>query len=167
VGKCYRRSVQVKCEKIGILNRQVFTMTFTSPSVANKNNKFHIKTKKPSINKFTTGLFENTPVKGVRPTVSIAALIVNHDIVEVTVQISGYYLNGTTNVLYVLELFSLNPGEVATRNYYAQFNAFKFQFETRSRAVGISVWGEDSAGNLVAAHRVLPSELLSLIPHCL
>ena len=141
-------------------------MTFTSPSVTNKNNKFHIKTEELSIN-FTTGLFENTPVEGVRPTASIAVLIVNNDIVGVTVQISGYYLNGTTNVLYVLELFSLKPGEVATRNYYAQFNAFKYQFGTSSQVVVISVWGKDSAGNLVAAHRMLPSELMSLIPPCL
>ncbi|TGE39369.1 hypothetical protein E4K67_08030 [Desulfosporosinus fructosivorans] len=138
-------------------------MTFTSLSVANKNNKFHIKTKELDVN-FTTGLFKNTPVEGVRPTASMAVLIDNNDIVEVTVQIAGYYLNGTTNVLYVLELLSLNPGEVATRNYYAHFNAFKFQFKTSSQAVEISVWGEDSAGNLVAAHRVLPSEL-ALIPH--
>ena len=142
-------------------------MTFTSSSVANKNNKFHIKTKEPGINKFTTGLFENTSVEGVRPTANIEVLIVNHDIVEVTVQISGFYLSGSTNVLYVSELFSLNPSEVATRNYYAQFDAFEFQFETSSQVVAISVWGKDSAGNLVAAHRVLPSELMSLIPHCL
>ena len=140
-------------------------MTFTSPSVANKNNKFHIKTEERGINS-TTGLFENTPVEGVRPTASIAVLIVNHDIVGVTVQILGYYLSGTTNVLYVSELFILNPGEVTTRNYYAQFNAFEFQFETSSQVVVISVWGKDSTGNLVAAHRVLPSEFKSLIPHC-
>jgi len=142
-------------------------MTFTSPSVANKNNKFHIKTQEPGINKFTTGLFENIPVDGVRPTASIAVLIDNDDIVGVSVQISGYYLNGTTNVLYVLELLNLKPGEVTTRNYYAQFNAFKFQFETSSQAVEISVWGKDSAGDLVAAHRVLPSELRSVVSHCL
>jgi hypothetical protein len=141
-------------------------MTLTSPSATNNNNKFHIRTKKPGID-LTTGLFENTPVKGVRPTTSLAVLIVNDDIVGVTVKILGYYLSDTTKVLYVLELFSLNPGEVTTRNYYAQFNAFEFQFETSSQVVEISVWGKDSAGNLVAAHRVLPSELKSLIPHWL
>ncbi len=141
-------------------------MTLTSPGVANENNEFHISMKKSRIG-YTTGLFENTPIKGVMPTASIAVLIVNHDIVGVTVQILGYYLSGTTIVLYVSELFSLDPGEVATRNYYSQFNAFEFQFETSSQVVEISVWGKDSAGNLVAAHRVLPSELKSLIPHWL
>jgi len=136
-------------------------MTFTSPSVANKNNKFNIMPKELGIN-FTTGLFENKLVEGVRPTASVAVLIVNDDIVEANVQILGYYLSGTTTVLYVLELLNLNPHEVVTRNYYAQFNAFEFQFKNSSRFVVISVWGEDSAGNLVTAHRVLPSELMSL-----
>ncbi|MDR3601905.1 MAG: hypothetical protein P4L49_15695 [Desulfosporosinus sp.] len=139
-------------------------MTFTSPSVANKNNKFQISSKERDIY-FSTGLMENTPVDGVRPTASTAVLIVNADIVRVTVQISGYYLSGTTNVMYVLELYSLNPGEVVTRNYYAQFNAFRFQFETSSQTVEISFWGKDSAGNLVAAHHILPSKLKSLFPH--
>lgn len=139
-------------------------MPFTSPSVANKNNIFLIRSNKPAIG-FTTGLFENTPVMGVRPTASVAILIDNSDIANVTVQIKGYYLNDTTNVMYVSELYNLNPGEVVTRNYYAQFNAFKFQFETSSQAVEITVWGIDLAGNLVAAHRVLPSEL-TLIRDC-
>jgi len=142
-------------------------MAFTFPSVTNKNNIFHIKTREPSIYDFTTGLFENTPVEGVRPTTSLAVLIVNDDIVGVTVKILGYYLSDTTKVLYVLELFNLHPGKVAIRNYYAQFNVFGFQFEISSQAVKISVWGKDSAGNPVAAHRVLPSELKYLIPHCL
>lgn len=133
-------------------------MTFTSPSATNSNNRFHIRAIDRAIN-FTTGLLENTPVEGLRPTASVAVLIDNGTMVEVTVQISGYYLSGTTKVLYVSEVFNLNPGEVATRNYYAQFNAFKFQFITSSQGVEISLWGEDSAGNLVAAHRVLPSEL--------
>ncbi|SDI15411.1 hypothetical protein [Desulfosporosinus hippei] len=139
-------------------------MTFTSPCAINYNNKFHVEVVKPWFG-FTTGLFENTPVEGVRPTASIAMKIDNDDIVGATVQVLGYYLSGTTNVLYVLELLDLSPGEVITRNYYAQFDAFKFQFEPSSQAVEISVWGKDSAGNLVAAHRVLPSELKSLIPH--
>ncbi|MGC7871547.1 hypothetical protein ACPUYX_08430 [Desulfosporosinus sp. SYSU MS00001] len=137
-------------------------MSFSSPSVANRNNLFLIRSKKTGID-LTTGLFENTPVNGVRPTASVAILIDNEDITEVTVQITGYYLSDSTKVAYVLELFIMNPGEVATRSYYAQFNAFKFQFKSSSQAVEITVWGIDLAGNLVAAHRVLPSEL-TLIP---
>lgn len=133
-------------------------MPFTSPSVANKNNIFHIVPKKIG-GDFTTGLIENTPVEGVRPTASVAILIDNNNMVDVTVQINGYYLSDSMNVLYVLELLSLKPGKVTTRNYYAQFNAFKFQFETSSQAVDITVWGKGLAGNLVAAHRILPSEL--------
>lgn len=139
-------------------------MAFTSPSVANKKNIFLIRPKEQYFD-FTTGLIENTPVEGVRPTSSIAVLIVNHDIVGANVRISGCYLRGTTNVLYVLELFSLNPGEVVTRSYYAQFNVFEFQFETSSQVAAISVWGKDLAENLVAAHRILPSELKSLSTH--
>ena len=135
-------------------------MAFTSPSVANKNNIFQVR---PRILSLTTGLFENTPVEGVRPTVNMAVLIVNADPVSASVKILGYYLSGTMNVLYVLELLNLQPGEGVTRSYYAQFNAFEFQFETSSQNVEISLWGKNPAGNLVAAHRVLPSELKPLI----
>lgn len=133
-------------------------MTFTSPSATNSNNIFHIRAIDRAVN-FTTGLLKNPLVEGVRSTVTVAVLIDNGTMLEVTVQILGYYLSGTTKVLYVLELFDLNPGQVATRNYYAQFDAFKFQFKTSSPGVEISLWGEDPAGNLVAAHRVLPAEL--------
>lgn len=133
-------------------------MTFTSPSATNSNNVFHIRAIDRAVN-FTTGLLENPLVEGVRPTARVVVLIDNGTMLEVTVQILGCYLSGTTKVPYVVELFNLNPGEVATRNYYAEFNAFKFQFKSSLQGVEISLWGEDSAGNLVAAHRVLPSEL--------
>jgi len=61
--------------------------------------------------------------------------------------------------LYVSENFALGPGKVATRFYFANLDAFEFQFITSSDAVKVSVWGKDSAGRLVAAHRVLPAEL--------
>jgi|GEM_PF-1699300 hypothetical protein len=112
----------------------------------------------------TTGLIENTPVAGVRPTAKFAVDISNNDSGVVSVQILGYYLSGATKVLYVSELINMNPGSVTTRNYYAQFDAFEFQFITSSIAVEISAWGKNTTGNLVAAHRVLPAELNSLIP---
>ena len=107
----------------------------------------------------TTGLIENTPVAGVRPTSSLTVRITNDDTVAASVEILGFYLTGVTKTLYVSELFTVNPGEVATRNYFADFDAFEFQFVTSSDAVEISAWGKDAEGNLVAAHRVLPAEL--------
>ncbi|MDQ7092668.1 hypothetical protein REC12_03620 [Desulfosporosinus sp. PR] len=72
----------------------------------------------------TTGLIENTPVAGIRPSVTFTVKITNDDTVASTVQIEGFYVAGTTKILYVLELFVLDPGEVATRIYYAEFDEF-------------------------------------------
>ena len=94
----------------------------------------------------STGLIENTPVSGVRPTASLAVQITNDDTVIVSVQISGYYASGTSKIQYISELFSVNPGAVATRSYYAQFDAFEFQFITSSDAVEISTWGKNLSG---------------------
>lgn len=107
----------------------------------------------------TTGLIENTPVAGVRPTSTFTQRITNDDTVTATIEIRGFYVTGITKTLYVLEFLILDPGEVVTRDYYADFNAFEFQFTTSSDAMEISAWGKDVAGNLVAAHRLVPAEL--------
>lgn len=107
----------------------------------------------------TTGLIENPPVSGIRATTLLTVRVVNNDTSPASIEISGSYVSGTTTILYALELFILDPGEVATRNYSANFNAFQFLFTTSSPDVEISAWGKDSQGNLIAAHRVLPAEL--------
>ncbi len=107
----------------------------------------------------TTGLIENTPVGGVRPTSTFTVKITNDDTIAATVQIEGFFVTGTTKTLYVSELFVMAPGEVAERIYFAQFDEFEFQFITSSDAIEISAWGKDAAGNLVAAHRLVPAEL--------
>jgi len=115
--------------------------------------------------KLTTGLIENTPVAGARPTSTFTLRITNDDTVAATIEIMGFHLNGITKTLYVLEPFILDPGEVATRNYFAEFEAFEFQFITSSDAVEISAWGKGAAGNLTAAHRLAPAELDSIGPN--
>jgi hypothetical protein len=107
----------------------------------------------------TTGLIENTPVAGIRPTTTLTVKITNDDTIAANVQIDGYFVTGTTKTLYVLELFVVLPGEVASRIYYAQFDEFEFQFTTSSDAVEISAWGKDAAGNLNTAHRIVAQEV--------
>ncbi len=107
----------------------------------------------------TTGIIENTLVDGIRSTSSFTIKITNNDTIAAIVQINGFYVTGTTKTQYVLELFSLADGEVAARIYYAEFDEFEFQFITNSDAVEISAWGKDIAGNLIAAHRLVPAEL--------
>ncbi|MEA5024195.1 hypothetical protein SDC9_09306 [bioreactor metagenome] len=107
----------------------------------------------------TTGLIENSPVSGIRATTVLSVRVVNDDSASASVQISGSYVSGTTTTAYVLEVFILEPGEVATRSYSANFDAFQFQFTTSLENVEISAWGKDNEGNLIAAHRVLPAEL--------
>ena len=107
----------------------------------------------------TTGLFENTPVDGVRPSSTLSVNISNDDTATVDVLIEGFFQSGTTKVKYVEELFILTAGSVALRNYFAQFDAFEFQFTVSSEAVEVTAWGKDAAGNLTTAHRVVAQEV--------
>ena len=81
-----------------------------------------------------------------------------------TFSIEGYSLNGN-RTLYVLEVVSLTPNEVATRNYFANLAAFQFVFTTNGLAAEsteISVWGKNASGQLETAHRLVLNELLGL-----
>ena len=88
----------------------------------------------------TTGLIENTPVAGVRPTTTFTVKITNDDTIAATVFIEGFFVTGITKTLYVLELFIMAPGEVAEGIYFAEFDQFEFQFVTSFDAVEISAW---------------------------
>lgn len=107
----------------------------------------------------TTGLFENTAVAGVRPSSTLVVQISNDDAISASVQIEGFFQSGTTKIMYVQELFILAAGAVAQRTYFAQFDAFEFQFNVSSQAVKFSAWGKDNAGNLTTAHRVVAEEV--------
>ncbi|HWQ43844.1 MAG TPA: collagen-like protein, partial [Desulfosporosinus sp.] len=102
---------------------------------------------------------ENTQVAGVESTSTFIVKVTNDDTIDATIEISGFFVTGTTKTMYAQEVFILAVGGVFTNNYFAQFDAFEFQFITSSDAVEISAWGKDAVGNLVAAHRVLPAEL--------
>jgi hypothetical protein len=110
----------------------------------------------------TTGPIENSPVSGVRPTQQVTIKLVNRDQVNSsTVLIQGYYLL-ETRALYVLEEVLLSPNVVETRDYFANFDAFEFNFRTSGQGVGsteISVWGKDTSGQLFTSHRLLMDEL--------
>ncbi|MBC2728568.1 hypothetical protein [Desulfosporosinus sp.] len=107
----------------------------------------------------TTGLFENTPVMGVRPSSTLSVNITNDDTTPEEVLIRGFYQSGTIKVLYVEELFTLAAGGVVLENYYADFDAFEFQFVVSSEEVKVTAWGKDVAGNLTTAHRVVAQEV--------
>lgn len=107
----------------------------------------------------TTGLLENTPVMGVRPSSTFSVNITNDSTMLEDVLIQGFYQSGITKVLYVLELVSISPNEVVLRNYYANLDAVEFQFIVSSIEVKATVWGKDAAGNLTTAHRVVAQEV--------
>lgn len=106
----------------------------------------------------TTGLIENTAVSGTRPSQTLTLRMTNDDTVSASIQTMGSYLKGTQKTEYVLELFNLPPGDVANRNYFAQFDAFEFRFITSSDAVRIFAWGKDAAEELTILYRVLSEE---------
>ncbi|SHN88353.1 hypothetical protein [Desulfitobacterium chlororespirans] len=107
----------------------------------------------------TTGLIDNTPVFGVRPSSSLSVLVTsNVDTLE-SVLLRGYYLSGNSKVLYVEELFTIGPAEVKLRDYYANLDGIEFQFIVSSQGVNATLWGKDAEGNLQTAHRVVAQEL--------
>ncbi len=111
----------------------------------------------------STGPIENNPVGGIRPTKQIAVKIVNRDPVNSSnILIQGYVLNGSRN-LYVSELFAIGSNQVITRTYFADLNAFAFDFTTGGSAANetdISIWGKNAVGQLVTVHRLVSSESL-------
>ncbi|MFC7373101.1 hypothetical protein ACFQPF_15785 [Fictibacillus iocasae] len=110
---------------------------------------------------YTTGAISNTPVNGVRPTSSVTVKLVNNTNYE-TVNIQGYYLNGLRQQ-YVEEVFTIGPGEVITKQYFADVDTFEFIFNIPDpNSVEISVFGKDQQGALVDAHRLVASEIASI-----
>lgn len=108
----------------------------------------------------TTGLIDNTPVNGVRPTSRLQIRFSNDDLVNPgSVQLTGVRLIGNTvKDVYALATFAIPANSADIRNYTADFDAFEFSFITTGGIIEISAWGKDAAGNLVAAHRVLAEE---------
>lgn len=107
----------------------------------------------------TTGLIKNSKTSGVRPSSTFSVRISNADSGSASIRINGLYWIGTTKTEYVLDIVTLAPGEVANKNYYAEFDAFEFRFVTSSDALDISAWGQDAAGNRTVVHSLLPGEL--------
>ncbi|MFA9556957.1 hypothetical protein ACERII_06625 [Evansella sp. AB-rgal1] len=111
----------------------------------------------------STGPIENNLVNGVRPSQQVTIKIDNRNSANFSiVSILGFSLNAS-RTLYVQEVFSVAPNQVITEDYLANFNGFEFIFtieESMEDQTQISVWGKRSDGELVTAHRLVPSELL-------
>ncbi|MFA9556962.1 hypothetical protein ACERII_06650 [Evansella sp. AB-rgal1] len=112
----------------------------------------------------STGPIENNPVSGLRPTRQVTIKISNNSAVDSsTVTIQGFALNGS-RTLYVSEQVSVAPNQVITRTYFGNLNAFEYFFTTSGPAeeeTDISVWGKNAAGEPVAVHRLVSSELMN------
>lgn len=110
---------------------------------------------------FSTGPMDNGPIMGIRQTQIVTVKVVNRDSLNpYNLVIQGFYLNGS-RTMYVNEMVSLAPNQVLTRDYFADFNAFEFEFATSEEVeaqIGISVWGKQASGELVDSHRVVAWE---------
>ncbi|MEO2259306.1 collagen-like protein [Paenibacillus amylolyticus] len=109
-----------------------------------------------------TGPIDNSPVNGVRPTQIVSIKVENQNAVNAaTILVQGYSLI-TSRALYVSEQFTILPGAVATRTYFADLNSFEYVITVTGATpedILVSFWGKNSAGSLVAAHRLVYSEL--------
>ncbi|HWQ42700.1 MAG TPA: hypothetical protein VN456_11795 [Desulfosporosinus sp.] len=128
----------------------------------------------------TTGLIENklalaidmtptfiVPIKSLsnlnRSCVTLGVRVLNNDTVATSIEIKGFYVNGTTEVEYISDAFYVDAGNVASRQYYVQFDAFEFRFFPSSQAVAISAWGINSAGKSTTDYHVRPMEVNSFV----
>jgi len=126
----------------------------------------------------TTGLIENTlelaidmtptfivPIKSLsnrnRSCMALGVRVLNSDTASASIKIKGFYMNKTTEVEYISDTFYIDAGNVATRQYYVQFDAFEFRFLPSSEAVEVFAWGINSAGKSTTDYRVLPMEINS------
>ncbi|KQU19322.1 hypothetical protein ASG61_27015 [Bacillus sp. Leaf75] len=111
----------------------------------------------------STGPIENNSIDGIRPTQRVTIKIINRDPSNSSdVLIQGYFLNGF-RTLYVLELFTLGPSEISTKDFFANFDAFEFVFTTSGPAeerTEISVWGKSESGELISSQRLVSEEQL-------
>ncbi|MEK4074588.1 hypothetical protein MHI01_11835 [Paenibacillus sp. FSL M7-0656] len=111
----------------------------------------------------STGPIENNLSCGSRPTQQVTIKMVNTDSINTSnVLIEGYFLNGT-RTLYVLQSVNLTPGQVFSQTYYANLDGYEYVFTTGGGAAAlteISVWGKDSTGQIVTAHRIVSNELV-------
>ncbi|WP_091016644.1 MULTISPECIES: collagen-like triple helix repeat-containing protein [Paenibacillus] len=109
-----------------------------------------------------TGPIDNSPVNGVRPTQIVSIKVENQSVVNAaTILVQGYSLI-TNRALYVSEQFTILPGAVATRTYFADLNSFEYVITVTGATpedILVSFWGKNTVGSLVAAHRLVYSEL--------
>ena len=96
----------------------------------------------------TTGLIDNTPVFGVRPSPSLSVLVTNNVDTLESVPLRGYYLSGNTKILYVEELFNIGPAEVVLRNYFADFDGIEFHFHCQFSGCQCNPMGERCGGKI-------------------
>ncbi|MEK3749597.1 hypothetical protein NYE25_15295 [Paenibacillus sp. FSL E2-8871] len=110
---------------------------------------------------FSTGPIDNSPILGIRQTQMVTVKVVNRDSLNsYNLVIQGFLLDGS-RTMYVNEMVSLAPNQVLTRNYFADLDAFEFEFATLEEIeeeIGISFWGKQNSGGLVDSHRVVAWE---------
>lgn len=110
----------------------------------------------------TTGLIENNKVSGIRPCSNFLVRFLNNDLISISIRINGYYWKDSTKKEYVIDLLTLAAGEAADKSYYAEFDAFEFQFISGSDALEVSAWGQDNIGRPTLKCNVLPIDLFPI-----
>jgi hypothetical protein len=114
------------------------------------------------IQSFSTGVISNQTAAG--PIASTIQVLISNDSSSsvANIEIEAFYLSGASRVPYVHELFSIAPGTVISRSYFAAaFVAYEIQYFISGAAIAdvlVSVFPLDNQGNAVAAARVIQAE---------
>lgn len=111
----------------------------------------------------STGPIENNPVSGVRPAQLVTIRIINRSSqTAASVVIEGFYFTTIRN-LYVSEVINVARMRRFPGTIFADLDGYEFVFTTgeiMENDLGISVWGKQTDGQLVEAHRVVDHEIL-------
>ncbi|MBP3965017.1 hypothetical protein [Paenibacillus lignilyticus] len=109
----------------------------------------------------STGPVANHAVGAIDRVQQLAVRMVNRDSLSMsTVLVQGFYLNGG-RTMYVNELVSLLPNQTFSKVYYADFDAYEYQFITGGAGAdqtAVSAWGKTGTGRLVDTHRFIAAE---------
>ncbi|NMA69899.1 MAG: YncE family protein [Desulfitobacterium sp.] len=102
----------------------------------------------------TTGLIKNPLFNGKRVNQTLVIRYQNKGTIPATVQIKGFYLEGTTNIEYVADSVSIEPSSAKDTKHYILFEAFEFFLTANSKEVEIKAWGTNAIGNMTEIYHL-------------
>ncbi|RIW35619.1 hypothetical protein D3H55_06970 [Bacillus salacetis] len=108
--------------------------------------------------RLTTGMIDNSPVNGARPSQQLTLQLVNRNAgSSSSVLIQGSHGTGMDRKTYILQTVDIPPKQAKTIDYYADFDKLLIEVKMNDEAgedIDISLWGRNTEGLLTMNHPV-------------